>query len=107
MSIHSASLLHTRTRLQAGNAASDQCYAERNVISFDCALMGWPKTEKITLDGEEIYNYCRGNRNEIKLMECLQKSGETNWWKDFANCTSDEQCLALAREKDEKMTANL
>ena len=104
MKNHTSSLLHTRTRLQAGNAASDICYVYRNKLSIQCGILGWPQSETFS-DGSP--NICRGNANELILMHCLQDSGETNWWKDFANCTSAEQCLALASEKDNKMIAKL
>ncbi len=106
MKTHTASFLRTRTRLQAGSRLTDACYIDRNNTSMVCALMGWPQTDNIDHYLMRGRNPCRGNRNEINLMECLDRISYS-WWMNFADCTSDEQCLALAREKDEKMTANL
>ena len=99
MKKHIASSLHTRTRLQAGNVASNQCYADRNAVSTFCSLIGWPQTDNI----KETSN-CKGNRNEINLMRCLYWSGEKNWWKDFPGCTDEWQCLNLAIKKNKDLT---
>ena len=106
MKKHTPSLLHTRTRLKAGNSAADGCYVDRNNTSTVCALMGWPQSDNIDHLLAKGHNYCRGNRNEIRLMECLDRNS-TDWWRNFADCTSAEQCLAQAREKDKELTAKL
>lgn len=98
--------LHTRTHLQAGNPASDKCYADRNVNSINCALWGWPQGDKIKdLLGRVYENVCRGNRNEVKLMDCLNISGETSWWKNFEDCTSARQCMDQAAKKHDNLTS--
>ena len=104
MKNHTLSLLHTRTRLQAGNAASNECYALRNGTSFGCTVIGWPQTEYVTLPpAGPLPNPCLGNKNEMTLMDCLDFSGEANWWKDFAGCTSAEQCKIKAKNKHEAL----
>ena len=96
--------LHARTHLLAGNALSDKCYAERNRITARCTLLGWP--QKLTPQ-EERYNpinYCQGNQNELELMRCLNVSGESNWWSDFAGCSSADQCIDQALQKHIALT---
>ena len=109
MKKHTPSLLHTRTRLQSGNAASDACYADRNWFTTQCAFEGWPQ-HSTTPPGPFNtggVNRCRGNLNETYLMECLSRSGQANWWKDFAGCTSAGQCMEQANVKHNNMIADL
>ena len=81
-----------RSNLSVGNAASDDCYFTRNAVSFECWLNGWPDKYRHPKTG--AVTYCCNN--EHNLRTCLSKSGEANWWTDFAGCTSAEQCLTNA-----------
>lgn len=92
---------HALTHLRVGNFIdSNNCWAARNSRSFSCALSNWPQTDMINTGGSgEHENPCKGNRNEIMLMECLNKSGEDNWWQSFAGCTSADQCIKAAKNK--------
>ena len=104
MKNHTPVLLHTRTRLQAGNRESNQCYFFRNLTSVECGLKGWPQNDKAAGINGPIPNPCQGNRNEIDLMMCLGSSGEKNWWKDFAGCTDGTQCIHQALQKHKELT---
>lgn len=57
--------LPVRTGLRTGNAASDNCYATRNVVN----IQAW-------LGANPYYD-------EKNLKNCLSVSGEQNWYKDF------------------------
>ncbi len=81
--------LRITTGVSAGNPASDKCYVSRNFRSIDCALYGWPQNNK-------DLPACTGNNNDITLKYCLDKSGETDWWKSFPDCTSAKQCLKIS-----------
>ena len=77
-----------RTQWQAGNLASDKCYAERNNRTWECTWANW----------NQIIAWCRGTNNEGMLKRCLNKSGETNWWNNFEDCKGKDaaQCIALS-----------
>ena len=75
----STSGIRANTSVQVGNFASDKCYMVRNSRSGSCFLKGWPQNDL------EFW-FCAGNNNERELKECLFKSGEPNWWKDFPDC---------------------
>lgn len=105
MQTRTSDFFHTRTRLQAGNDRSDRCYANRNLISIGCAFKGWPQDKKA--DPLNLgYNPCWGNENEIGLMSCLNRSGETRWWLDFAGCTSPDQCIDRAKHTHKTITGS-
>lgn len=57
--------LATRTCLRTRNAASDNCYANRNIVNFQAWF------------GMNPYY------DDNDLKSCLSVSGEPNWYKDF------------------------
>ena len=81
--------LRITTGVSAGNPASDNCYINRNMNSIACALAGWPQNNK-------DLPACVGNNNEIWLKQCLNESGEKDWWRSFPDCTSAEQCKKIS-----------
>jgi len=105
--------LPVHTHLQSGNLASDKCYSDRNANTIVCTFRGWPQDKDRQFinpnkPGSIIteVNICRGNRNEIELMECLNHSGETGWWKNFTGCDSANQCLVQAYQKHNDLIAS-